>query len=517
MRTNDKRRARKTRKSRPPGGMYNKYHKLTKTLRKALDMVATGASFREAISRVWKEYKEADESDGDDNYTSTSSFTKERSAKQIVVLTEEEETAVEEYLLWQFDRGMPLARTQVKAIIREIHQRALNRGEKRQAINSQVGPSKKYIKGFYSRHPKLSYRTGETVDRGRINMANKNTITHYFEMLRKTLVETGIAEVDDNNEIVKEYGERIYLADETGWGAEKKSKKVVGRKGAKHAYVRKPSDESHKTLMLGVCRNGEVLKPLIILQKSFPMLDEDEADLLPPEMLFSKTENGSMEKGLFVDWLKHSVIPHKMRINPDTISFLIIDNHGSRFSTNAIDLCVKNKIEVLCYPGHLTHILQGPDVVLNKPLKTNVDAMIQNNMFLTGNSMINRLNFINIIDNAMRKTCTKELVLKLFSATGVLPFDPNKINLEQFPSSLAHATPVPESPVQATCSTCQKNNVELHPLVKQGCTPKKLADVFAYSISPGKSRSRVKTVECARIITSEEIRQEVKETEERQR
>ena len=274
-------------------------------------MVATGASVRQAemvtkipkstISRVWNEYKEG-ESD-DNNYTNTSSFTKERLARRIFVLTEEEETAVEEYLLWQFDRGMPLARTQVKAIIREIHQRALNRGEKRQTINSQVGPSKKYMQGFYSRHPKPSDRTGETVDRRRINMANKNknTITHYFEMLRKMLVETGIAEVDDNNEIVKEYGERIYLADETGWGAEKKSKKVVGRKGAKHAYVRKPSDESHKTLMLGVCGNGEVLKPLTILQKSFPMLDEDEADLLSPETPFSKTENGSMEKGLFVD------------------------------------------------------------------------------------------------------------------------------------------------------------------------------------------------------------------------
>ena len=223
MRTSDKRRTQKTQKSRPPGGAYNKYHKSTKTLRKALDMVATGASVRQAemvtkipkstISRVWKECK--GESD-DNNYNSTSSFRKERSVRRIFVLNEEEETAVEEYLLWQFNHGMPLARTQVKAIIQEIHQRALNWGEKRQTINSQVGPSKKYMQGFYSRHPKQSDRTGETVDRRRINMANKNTITHYFKMLRKMLVETGIAELDDNNEIVNEYGKRIYLADEMG-------------------------------------------------------------------------------------------------------------------------------------------------------------------------------------------------------------------------------------------------------------------------------------------------------------
>ena len=54
--------------------------------------------------------------------------------------------------------------------------------------------------------------------------------------------------------------ERIYLAGETGWGVNTKTKKVIGRKGAKHIYNRKTSDESHKTLMLGICGNGEVGK-----------------------------------------------------------------------------------------------------------------------------------------------------------------------------------------------------------------------------------------------------------------
>ena len=101
------------------------------------------------------------------------------------------------------------------------------------------------------------------------------------------------------------------------------------------------------------------------------MLDDEDAEFLPEETLFSKTENGLMEKELFVEWLKHSVVPHKMKVNPDGKSLLILANHGSRFSTEAIDLCIANRIEILCYPGHLTHILQGPDVVLNKPLKNN--------------------------------------------------------------------------------------------------------------------------------------------------
>lgn len=524
MRTNDGRR-RKTRHS-TKGKKRGSYKKnLGNDLKRALEIVKAGASYREAetitkvpkttISRAWKEFQEQENG----NRKDIKNFVQQRPAAHShpVILTEEEEEVVEKYCLWQFDRGMGLSRKQVKAIIREIRQRAVDKGERRQSINCETGPSKKYMKGFYKRHPKLSDRRAETVDRGRINMANKDTINEYFKTLKTVLIETGVADVDENNEITQQHADRIYLADETGWGAEKKAKKVVGRKGASHAHVRKPSDESHKTLMLAVCGNGDVLKPLIILEKSFPMLQEEEAEFLPEQTLFSKTENGSMEKELFVEWLKYSVVPHKQRVNPNQKSILIVDNHGSRFSAEAIDLCVDNGIEVICYPGHLTHILQGPDVVLNKPLKTNVDAMIQNNMLLTGNSLISRLEFINIVDNAISVICTKELVLKSFSATGVLPFNPEKIDLSQFPSSLANATPISESPVQATCSTCRVANVQLHPLVKQGCIPKKLADVFMYTAPSGKPRSRAKTVEKARIVTSEEVRAEIISSQKRKR
>ena len=85
-------------------------------------------------------------------------------------------------------------------------------------------------------------------------------------------------------------------------------------------YHRKPSDESHKTLMLGICGNGQVLKPLIILEKSFPLIGEGEGENIPDGILLSKTDKGSMEKPLFVEWLEHSVIPHKKEFNLQEVS-----------------------------------------------------------------------------------------------------------------------------------------------------------------------------------------------------
>ena len=94
------------------------------------------------------------------------------------------------------------------------------------------------MREFYKHHPKLSMRSAESVDRGRINMASQDTVTGYFVLLRDTMVKYGIGEACANGvSNIKE--ERVYLADKTGWGVMSKKKKVAGRKGSSHIYARK--------------------------------------------------------------------------------------------------------------------------------------------------------------------------------------------------------------------------------------------------------------------------------------
>ena len=114
-------------------------------------------------------------------------------------------------------------------------------------------------------------------------MANKKTITDYFELLKQTMERYGIAQVDEEGNIKNDTitGEKIYLADETGWGVQSKKRKVYAAKGAKHVFIRKP--------------HGGVLKSLVVLEKSFPLLGEDEACNIP-DVLLSKTDNRSMDQ-----------------------------------------------------------------------------------------------------------------------------------------------------------------------------------------------------------------------------
>ena len=90
-----------------------------------------------------------------------------------------------------------------------------------------------------------------------------------------------------------------------------------------------------------------------------PLIGEGEAEHLPDNLLLSKTRKGSMEKELFVEWLESAVIPHKKIINPDGVSVILLDNHGSRFSTRAIDLCIENDIKEQERPSSFLNFLHS--------------------------------------------------------------------------------------------------------------------------------------------------------------
>ena len=77
----------------------------------------------------------------------------------------------------------------------------------------------------------------------------------------------------------------------------------------------------------------------------------------------------------------------------------------------------------------------------------------------------------------LQKYASKNLY-KLFSATGVFPYMPEKIDISRYPKDISSDPSPDDSSVHVRCTTCRKNDVELHPLVRQGFIPKHLADAF---------------------------------------
>ncbi|XP_051562935.1 uncharacterized protein LOC127446226 [Myxocyprinus asiaticus] len=89
------------------------------------------------------------------------------------------------------------------------------------------------------------------------------------------------------------------------------------------------------------------------------------------------TANGSgwMQELDFVDFLQHSV--HHTRATEDIKVLLILDNHSSLVSIEAINFCWQNGVVLLSFQPHFTHHLQPLDRtvhgLLKKHLKSEMD------------------------------------------------------------------------------------------------------------------------------------------------
>ena len=90
-------------------------------MKSALQTMSSGGSIRRAkcktaipvttLSKIFREYKDSDQS------ITTFVDNVYKQPKRLVVLTKEEEVAINKYILWEAKRGFPLKIKHVKALI----------------------------------------------------------------------------------------------------------------------------------------------------------------------------------------------------------------------------------------------------------------------------------------------------------------------------------------------------------------------------------------------------------------
>ncbi|KAF8976513.1 hypothetical protein BDQ17DRAFT_1267255, partial [Cyathus striatus] len=84
----------------------------------------------------------------------------------------------------------------------------------------------------------------------------------------------------------------------------------------------------------------------------------------------------------------------------------------------------ENKILVLCYPSHTTHIYQGLDVIIFVVLKWKL-SQEPDEFAWTHAGDIKKENFLEIYGRAHITTLSADNVKAAFQKTGVLPFNPS--------------------------------------------------------------------------------------------
>ena len=104
---------------------------------------------------------------------------------------------------------------------------------------------------------------------------------------------------------------------------------------------------------------------------------------------------------------------------------LVVDGHSSHFTMGFLQYARNNKIIILCYPSHSTHVYQGLDVVIFNVLKRAWSN--EGDKFEKSGPAVSKVNFLGVYTKAHVRAFTKENILSAFRKTGMVPFNPDVI------------------------------------------------------------------------------------------
>lgn len=162
-------------------------------------------------------------------------------------------------------------------------------------------------------------------------------------------------------------------------------------------------------------------------------------DTLPSDWTIGVSDKGWTNDSLGLTWLTDVFQKHTKDRTKGVYRLLILDGHGSH-STPEFDLfCSEHSIITLCMPPHSSHLLQPLDVSCFAVLKRSYGRRIEEYMRV-GVNHIDKPDFLTAYLSAREESMTISTIRNGFAATGLVPYDPERV-LSKLNTQLRTPTP----------------------------------------------------------------------------
>ena len=171
------------------------------------------------------------------------------------VLAPSEEKRIADWALHMSKIGHGRTRQELAGVVKKIIDED---GRANPFLNNK--PGRQWLRGFFNRHPELTFRTTVQLGKERA-VINKEKLLHWFSDLTACVHD----EIKDERILLDPT--RLYNADETGFSfslCPNKNSKVVGSKGAPVVYHFGNSDKTQMTVMAAASASGHFIPPMII-------------------------------------------------------------------------------------------------------------------------------------------------------------------------------------------------------------------------------------------------------------
>lgn len=318
-----------------------------------------------SLSRVTLQRYLSKASSGEGSVSTSSKSIDVLKSGKSTVFTPDQEAALMEYLLKSSDMYFGLSSTEVKVLAFD-YAKKLNLNVPGWEEKKQAGIE--WFRGFMKRHPNLSIRKPEATSLARATSFNKENVSQFFTHLRTVLDQ------------FKFEPRQIWNMDETGVTTVQTPNRVISRRGFKQVgRITSAERGTLVTLASAVSATGVSIPPFFI----FPRVNFKDHFIRDGPVGCAGTANpsGWMNATHFLEFLKH--FKNHSGASKDSPVLLVLDNHESHLSIDALEYCTENGITVLSFPPHCSHKLQPLDRTVfglfKKGINTYSDYWITNN------------------------------------------------------------------------------------------------------------------------------------------
>lgn len=272
----------------------------------------------------------------------------------------------------------------------------------------------------------------------------------------------------------------IWNVNETGLTTVQRPNQIVAAKGTKQVGLVTSAERGELvTLCCAVNALGNSIPPVFII----PRVRHNERFTQhgPPGCIAVAHKSGWMTRENFVVFLKHFV-KHSCS-SPENPVLLLLDNHESHVSIEAVDYAKQHGITLLSFPPHCSHKLQPLDRTVYYPLKKHYNMECDSWMYKHPGLTMSIHDIPGLVAKAFPRAATPSKIQAGFRVSGIYPFDQNIFDESEFMPSSVTDRPVCESssdkagteavtdrPTEA--QDCQDADVQLlgHGQISAGCS-----------------------------------------------
>lgn len=353
----------------------------------------------------------------------------ERKMGPNTVLSATEEQEIVAWAISHAKGGFPVNRTNLQDAVE-----CIIKDKNLMTVFKDNRPGKKWITLFLKRHPEITERHAENINKARAAVTPER-IKGWFSYVTDYLIEEDAFDILDDSS-------RIFNADESGFQPCPKTGKILGPKGFKNLYNIAPGNEKESiTVMATFSASGAIIPPMIVYPlRRIPAIVSNS---LNPDWGIGRSESGWMTTGLYFEYIANIFYPWLVRNSIKMPVVLFIDGHRSHLSFEVSEFCKKVGIHHIALPPNATHIMQPADVSVFRPLKAGWRNVVNKWNKANPGKVVKRDVFGQLLEVAYGFLST-DIIKNGFKRSGLFPFDASAIDYSKCMVTREEETTGPE-------------------------------------------------------------------------